>query len=848
MTEAAYITISDRDGTSNGRRFDLDGRGDDVEYKVTSSGEVSEHEFTFEGSMGETICRHPRICPDHYFSQFDTSDGTLRLPPAVTTVSSLDIAYTPITFWEDFDAAGARAFYVQFRDTSSTPDIISKKYDVTDDSLVDTETSTDQGGAATETAPRMGRVVSFGGDTIVPFGDESGSNHIRSVSTVGDISAATADTWTEGDHFSSSHAVIEEDGVAKFIKIDGHEFKTASTTPITDANNSSAFNVGDSGSPGYWSVELGGFVYVSKADNLYELDPTSARPLLDMRAERKNRPFTTYDDFDGHMATTVGAAILYPHRSGFWRYRSGRSLNLSIDNIPGYRQVANISDVPIGLRHYATDAVGQWVYAIYKPTGFGNQGNCNIMSAFYQPGAVKELTWRTLITRTEDLIGLKIDSDKRLWFVQNPNDPAVSNDTATFVSASDANGTGTSLSWSHTIASGTQRLLVVGISNSVSSAPVGPPSSVTFGSAGGTQSLISAGSVNNSTLDVSLWILTAPLVSTANITAVFDKSQSGIVGGGVNFDGIDQSEPIRGATGFSATGNDTAPKVTVTSATNDIVIDAICVNAVPTVTGDETERWDADSGTTISGAGSTMAGGASVEPSWVLGASQPWAQRAISLRPGGLGSADADLNYIQLSSNGSPRTTLGRDRGEASTTYEHYAGEVQFNRRVQARHIRIENENFNSTTSLQAKIHRDGGLADSIGSAITSDDFHQIDFTVGTTDLLRRGRLRLTVDTNGSYAPTTSDPRILRAVLGIRSPDTYKAIVRSGRSIDSARTERKILRQRKGGGTVQITESWSGTQFRADVVSIRDLETRKEANGQLMYRTEIQFERHDVES
>ena len=162
--------------------------------------------------------------------------------------------------------------------------------------------------------------------------------------------------------------------------------------------------------------------------------------------------------------------------------------------------------------------------------------------------------------------------------------------------------------------------------------------------------------------------------------------------------------------------------------------------------------------------------------------------------------------------------------------------------------MRVETENFDSTTSLQLGIHRDGGLVNSIGSAITSDDLHQVEFTVGTTDLLRRGRMRLTLDTNGSYAPTTSDPRILRAFLGIRSPDTYMAIMETGHSIDSARTERKILRQRKSAGTVQITESWSGTQFRADVVSVRDLETRKDNNGQMIYRTEILFQRFDIEA
>ncbi|KKL80897.1 hypothetical protein LCGC14_2000180, partial [marine sediment metagenome] len=260
MSEDAFITISDIDGSSNPRRFLLDEDKDGVAYRIVQSGEVEEHEFTFEGSMGETICRHPRQCPDYFFSQFDTSDGTLRLPPAVTTVASLDIAYTPITMWEDFDSNGLRAFYVEYRDTTTTPDIIIKKYDVRDDSLVDTEVSTTQGGAAQETAPRIGKVASFEGNTFVPAGDESGSNHIRKIA-VGNIDTPTADTYTEGDHFTSSHAVIEEDGVAKFVKMDGNEFKTAATTPETDANNSGAFEVGDSGSPIFWSLESGGFVY-----------------------------------------------------------------------------------------------------------------------------------------------------------------------------------------------------------------------------------------------------------------------------------------------------------------------------------------------------------------------------------------------------------------------------------------------------------------------------------------------------------------------------------------------------------------------------------------------------------
>lgn len=854
MAEDAYITIFDRDGTSNGRRFNLDEDKDGVAYRIVQSGEVTEIEFTGEGSMGETVCRHPsaqgRItCPDFYFSQFDTSDGTLRLPLAVTTVTSLDIAYTPITMWEDFDSDGDRAFYIEYRDTTTTPDIIIKKYRVTDDVLVDTEVSTTQGAAAQETAPRIGKIASFEGKTFVPAGDESGSNHIRKI-TVGDISAGTADTYTEGDSgFSSSHAVIDEDGISKFVICNIQNYRLAATTPETDANFGSNVEVGDSGSPIIWTLESGGYVYFCKSDNLYEGDPTSARPLLDMRDERRNKPLQTYDDFDGHMAATVGAAILYPHRSGFWRHRSGRAINLSIDNIPDYRAVAGISDIPIGLRHYATDAVGQWVYAIYKPPGFANTTNCNIMSAFYTPGAARELLWRTLITRTEDLLGLKIDSDKRLWFVQNPNDPAVAAATVAFVTAAsaDSGGSATTLTISsYQIASGSQRALFVGISSIDSSSQVAP-SSVQFGAQSLTEVVNGFKSTSGGILHSGIWVLTTPLVSTADITIVFPTSQAGIAAGAINFTGVDQSDPMQNTK--KTNGSNTTPSLTITSQTNDLVFDNVVeASATGTSPDSGTERYDDASGSTNAVAGSTEAGAASVTKDWTLTSSQDWAHVGGTVAQGALGSASADLNYVQLSNDGSPRTALGRGRGEASSTYEHYAGEVRFDRRMQARYIRVETENFDSTTSLQAKIHRDGGGADNIGSAITSDDLHQIDFTVGTTDLLRRGRLHLTLDTNSSYAPATSDPRVLRSFLGIRSPDIYRTIVQTGNSIDSARTERKTLRQRKGAGTVQITESWSGTQFRADVISLRDLEVRQEEGGKMQYRTEILLQRFDVES
>lgn len=851
MPEAPYITIADFDGSSNSQRFDLDEEGGHVQWQIVQTGELTEREFTFEGSMGETICRHRTICPDFYFSQFDTSDGTLRLPPAVTTVTSLDIAYTPITMWEDFEASVAdRAFYIQYRDTTTTPDIIIKKIRVTDDAVVDTETSP---AAATLKAPRLGKTVVFKGDTYIPEGDESGTNNLRLITTVGDISAGTADTYDEDDAFANSCSVIDDNGVSKFVKCTSNKFALAAASPKTVANFSGAVEVGESTNPILWTVELGGFVYASKPDNLYELDTISSRPLLDTRAERLKKTLLTYDDCDGHMTATIGASILYPHRSGFWRYRSNRYDNLAVDTIPGFRQVPGIADIPIGLRHYAVDTVGRWIYAIYKPKGFANTANCNIMTGFYDPSGQKEITWRTLITRNEDLLGLKIDSDKRLWFVQNPNDPAVASATVTFVSASSGSGEDTtSISWSHTVASGSQRVLFVGISSAALKSTWPTPSSVKFGS----QAMSEVkGANNNITINIfpgrlhsSIWVLTAPLVTTANITAVFSGTMVSMVGGSTNWTGVDQASPVR--SNKAAIGDSTSPSVTVTSQTNDVVLDNIAEKTgVATTEGaSQTERYDVHQSTNIGGAGSSEAGASSVAMTWTLGSAQDWVQVGISIAPGALGSASADLNYLQLDDDGSPRTLMGRNRGAASSTYEHYTSEMRFSQQVQARYIKVETENFDSTTSLQVKVHRDGGAEDDIGSAITSADLHQINFTAGTTDLLRRVRVRFTLDTNSSYAPTVSDPRTLRAFFGIRSPDIYRAVIKHGESIDSAETERKILRQRKGAGQVQITEPWTGQQFQADIIQVRDLEVLAMEAGQRDYRTELLIRRFSVES
>lgn len=638
---ASYIVISDVDGSSNPRRFDIDVERGTDQYNIVQSGEEIVKEFDLSGSMGETVCKHGRVCPGHYFSDFDSSDGTLRLPPAVTTsISNLAISYCPVSFWEAWDSDGDRAVYVIYRDTTNTPDVVSKKVRISDNTVVDTEIHST---APARDVPMLGKVVSFEDEIVVPNGIVTGASYgfIKVMTAVGDISGGTADSWTADDVTAWSFALVQDESTTKIVRAIKGNYYTAATDPETAAGYSSAYEVGDNNTNAgvIWIVEgTDGLLYFARADNLYAGDSSgNAYPVLPFRRELVIKGQEDYDDVQGHMSAAVGDAILYPSTLGFDRYipTARRSKNLSIDKIPGYRAVPNVSNIPIGLRHYAVVTFREHIYAIYKPEGATNSANVHIMYGEYIDG---NILWRNLITRIKDILGLFIDSALRLWFIEDPEPAATSDGTAT-----------------------------------------------------------------------------------------------------------------------------------------------------------------------------------------------------------------ADFMYIQLANDGSPKTALGSNRGAASSTYEYYLGDVLFDQEVQFRYMKVETEGFDATTSLQLKIHRNEGTADTIGSAIVSDDYHVVPFTAGTTDTGYRGRMGMTLTTNGSYTPGSQDPRILRAMLVVRSPDLYRAVITNS-TIDSARTTRKVLRQRKASGTVQVKEDWSGTQYKCSVVEVTDLETRQDKDGQMTYRTQVMIKRWDVEA
>ena len=195
-------------------------------------------------------------------------------------------------------------------------------------------------------------------------------------------------------------------------------------------------------------------------------------------------------------------------------------------------------------------------------------------------------------------------------------------------SVSSGTGTGSSITVSHTT-SGTNRLMLVGISGRASSGPA-VVSGVTYN--GVALSLV--GSKTAYSLVTTIYKLVAPDTGTHDVVVSFSTApDKGGVVGVVTFTGVSQTTPL--GTFASASGSSTAPSVNVSSATGELVLDTL-VDEDATVTmtagAGQTERWNAQF-TYMGGAGSTKAGDTTVTMSWTLSGSANWAIGAVPIKP-----------------------------------------------------------------------------------------------------------------------------------------------------------------------------------------------------------------------
>ncbi|MGP8070721.1 MAG: hypothetical protein ACLP5V_12605 [Candidatus Bathyarchaeia archaeon] len=210
-------------------------------------------------------------------------------------------------------------------------------------------------------------------------------------------------------------------------------------------------------------------------------------------------------------------------------------------------------------------------------------------------------------------------------------------------------GSPTTLSWSHTIGSGSNGILLVGLShNNIPTA-----SGVTFGAA----ALTLVGDHVARLIHVELWALLNPPAGSGTITVTMGFTTSFLVGGSVSYfnvaSTISQLQAAAATNDGSGAGTATASDV-VTTAAGDLVVDTLAafnfnagggasVTVSPTGPG-QAQLWKRDGPSFgvgnefFAGGGSNQpASGSSVTMSWSLTTTSPaptsWSLVAVPLTP-----------------------------------------------------------------------------------------------------------------------------------------------------------------------------------------------------------------------
>jgi VCBS repeat-containing protein len=198
------------------------------------------------------------------------------------------------------------------------------------------------------------------------------------------------------------------------------------------------------------------------------------------------------------------------------------------------------------------------------------------------------------------------------------------------VSTGTANTGASSKTVSHTTSSGSDRLMLVGISFGKDNGD--SVASVTYNGVALTKVDAQDGGEGR----VEIWRLVAPATGTANLVVNFSgTSHEGAAIGVMTFTGVDQSTPLGAFAGAQADAGN--PSVTVTSAANELVFGVAAVSdsndqGFTPGTG-QTEKWDLFGGSSANGAGTTEAGAASVETSWTDPGGLKWAAAGVSIKP-----------------------------------------------------------------------------------------------------------------------------------------------------------------------------------------------------------------------
>ncbi len=191
-----------------------------------------------------------------------------------------------------------------------------------------------------------------------------------------------------------------------------------------------------------------------------------------------------------------------------------------------------------------------------------------------------------------------------------------------FDAAASGHTSATSVTFTHTIGSGSNRIVFVCLAYRYN-ASILLNVSATFGGAAMT---FMDSNVSTWRYGVYAWYLKNPTPGANTVVVTEANGNRYMYVGSVSFSGVDQTTPF--GTRAKATGTSTAPAVTVASAVGSVCLDVvyteISTSAGINADAGQTGRWKEVAAYLQSGAGSTKDGAASVVMSWTLGSSVLW--------------------------------------------------------------------------------------------------------------------------------------------------------------------------------------------------------------------------------
>jgi uncharacterized repeat protein (TIGR01451 family) len=208
-------------------------------------------------------------------------------------------------------------------------------------------------------------------------------------------------------------------------------------------------------------------------------------------------------------------------------------------------------------------------------------------------------------------------------------------------------GTGTeTLTFNHTTTTTANRLLIIGVSMTITNVPTTGVVGVTYN--GATLSFISAHNDANNTRRVEMWYLLNP-ASGNNLPVVVSvlipaHQYVGVVAGAVTFTGVDQTVPWSSFT--SADGAAAGySQLNVPSVVNGMILDTLAIGGPETTTipGPQVSEWNltttacgfcgANDPPDVTGSGSARTGAPSVPLSETFSANSNWSEGAVSINP-----------------------------------------------------------------------------------------------------------------------------------------------------------------------------------------------------------------------